>query len=1067
MAANSVRIEIDDRTKRLSFDEALTTGSTYAVEVVGGAAACGRQAVLAISTQDGDELASCSLAYGKGTLGLDTQAVADALHDVPFGAAFAWHALLRSLDPGEQQNVAVGDVQVVAAPYPTPSRAAHAVAFVGTKGGTGKKGEKGDKGDPAHITKMRTEDGKWHNVRVVQNGQTGDAAREYVVEVEQEETEGDGTFDALVKTPGSPVPRPLSERFGEIVNVRDFGALGDGVHDDTDAIQAAINYTANNLKGGTVFFPFTGKPYMLKKPPIAYRTDKNGNIYDKYHGRSDASDYDGRLKVRAQLYIPEGNTSVALVGEMPPIQLKDYHVPSHERWRDSFSVTNVVLQSTVDPWDMRPQGALDDDTPTVEHDSAVAALLETAKTSYATYREYETPVMYNERPWCVVACPQANDPNLSRYRSPHFSNHMVSMRNIEIRVKVHRERDPFGRGVKLFPTMGAVNFSDTRRMYVENCFFGLDNVCGERFDWSRYQRGIDKDEGQELSEITDYNDRQDVFYKRHVQSEWGSAGWDGQSAWSAADDNRLMSQLVKNPTNTVGLLGTSDDNAENKIANLTVQGFKYGVVLPEMTSANFLHISDTEFALCFMESTHTSLVVNLSTHNNRRYICALPAKCTTDAETATYKPWGSGFGTCTRYATYNPQINLTVLQHDYEVGHFENGSTLQAPYIDQMSYGVWDPENRINGSVVYQQGYPGDRRNDNVYKEKDDSWSGRVLTKFKGLYFLSDHCMYDHRQKRANGDEVWIGNVAERISDAIVVSETYPATITLPSGVEIENPDAQPDNADLETWTETASEDAWEDANIYTPEAWNAWHPACPRGYVAPDYGSYYPVKGGAYFQCIPLGARLAYQRTKDEPVVVSYGYAMRRDRDDSALVLIGGTNTASIENEGNGHGHGGRLTLYGPSHGSNAKKAVLSNGDGKNLSLYGQTLEWTGARVFGAAFAKAGMPAYSDAEGRCENGVVDLSENAAATQQIPATGTYDKSGWFTFLAQGVEDASARIVVVVKNASGGVVCAGESKGAGTVALSLPVPAGCSLTVSCSGITATAATVNRIVYCESN
>ena len=39
---------------------------------------------------------------------------------------------------------------------------------------------------------------------------------------------------------------------GAVFNVRDYGAVGDGVNDDTAAIQAAINATANL---GTVFFP--------------------------------------------------------------------------------------------------------------------------------------------------------------------------------------------------------------------------------------------------------------------------------------------------------------------------------------------------------------------------------------------------------------------------------------------------------------------------------------------------------------------------------------------------------------------------------------------------------------------------------------------------------------------------------------------------------------------------------------------------------------------------------------------------------------------------------------------
>ena len=52
---------------------------------------------------------------------------------------------------------------------------------------------------------------------------------------------------------GSTTARTLANRFADVVNVLDFGAVGDGVADDTAAIQAAIN--AAPLNGGTVFFP--------------------------------------------------------------------------------------------------------------------------------------------------------------------------------------------------------------------------------------------------------------------------------------------------------------------------------------------------------------------------------------------------------------------------------------------------------------------------------------------------------------------------------------------------------------------------------------------------------------------------------------------------------------------------------------------------------------------------------------------------------------------------------------------------------------------------------------------
>lgn len=48
--------------------------------------------------------------------------------------------------------------------------------------------------------------------------------------------------------------RPLPDRLSEIVNVKDWSAVGDDVANDTSAIQAAINY-AMSKGGGTVFFP--------------------------------------------------------------------------------------------------------------------------------------------------------------------------------------------------------------------------------------------------------------------------------------------------------------------------------------------------------------------------------------------------------------------------------------------------------------------------------------------------------------------------------------------------------------------------------------------------------------------------------------------------------------------------------------------------------------------------------------------------------------------------------------------------------------------------------------------
>lgn len=47
-------------------------------------------------------------------------------------------------------------------------------------------------------------------------------------------------------------------------NVRDFGAVGDGATDDTEAIQAAID-AAEAAGGGTVYFP--AGDYLLDRGP--------------------------------------------------------------------------------------------------------------------------------------------------------------------------------------------------------------------------------------------------------------------------------------------------------------------------------------------------------------------------------------------------------------------------------------------------------------------------------------------------------------------------------------------------------------------------------------------------------------------------------------------------------------------------------------------------------------------------------------------------------------------------------------------------------------------------------
>lgn len=74
--------------------------------------------------------------------------------------------------------------------------------------------------------------------------------------------------NSAVIAEGSTEPRTLAERFGDTINVKDFGAVGDGVTDDTAAIQAAIDFV-HGLGGGQLLFP--AGTYKVSAAPLTLR----------------------------------------------------------------------------------------------------------------------------------------------------------------------------------------------------------------------------------------------------------------------------------------------------------------------------------------------------------------------------------------------------------------------------------------------------------------------------------------------------------------------------------------------------------------------------------------------------------------------------------------------------------------------------------------------------------------------------------------------------------------------------------------------------------------------------
>ena len=117
MSANTLTLKVDDRAKKLSFGEILTTGSRYQVAVAGGAQACGQAAALYLTNPaTGIQAAVAPLTNGAGVLDLNNEAMLKLESTMPFGAVMVFDAVLRSFDRDAQQNVAIGQCMVLASP---------------------------------------------------------------------------------------------------------------------------------------------------------------------------------------------------------------------------------------------------------------------------------------------------------------------------------------------------------------------------------------------------------------------------------------------------------------------------------------------------------------------------------------------------------------------------------------------------------------------------------------------------------------------------------------------------------------------------------------------------------------------------------------------------------------------------------------------------------------------------------------------------------------------------------------------------------------------------------------
>jgi hypothetical protein len=111
----------------------------------------------------------------------------------------------------------------------------------------------------------------------------------------------DTLFTALgFPATGAPTNRTMPNRLSDVFNVKDYGAVGDGVTDDTTAIRAALTAmwtTSPSGRGGTVFFP-----------PGGYNV--YGNQIDISNSGASTSNTNGRI-------VGSGRDATSIVGNIP------------------------------------------------------------------------------------------------------------------------------------------------------------------------------------------------------------------------------------------------------------------------------------------------------------------------------------------------------------------------------------------------------------------------------------------------------------------------------------------------------------------------------------------------------------------------------------------------------------------------------------------------------------------------------------------------------------------------------------------------------------------------------
>jgi hypothetical protein len=141
-------------------------------------------------------------------------------------------------------------------------------------------------------------------------------------------------------------------------------------------------------------------------------------------------------------------------------------------------------------------------------------------------------------------------------------------------------------------------------------------------------------------------------------------------------DTVLGKELLHNPCHTAGLILSGDQNDNNVIRNISVQGFRYGIVAGEHVVADYLYIHNCEEGITFHDCSHLSVINHIVAQHNTVIVS------TTDTEL-----FGMAKGPC------NVEIGTV---------NFECGTGLK-PEVSQLRYGVRDNDGRLHGSLRWHK----------------------------------------------------------------------------------------------------------------------------------------------------------------------------------------------------------------------------------------------------------------------------------------------------------------------------------------------------------------------------